>query len=334
MKNHKPLTALLLLCLTLSACGSSGMSAANGDAAERAAPQASATSAMPEPEWDYGSGPTSDGENGFAAEEALGGAGGSYYDNTKIIRTASLSLQSTEFDAAAEALNSLVDQQKGYFESSNFSYGSYSSTGDRWGEFTVRIPKENFDPFLSAIGNVAHVVSRNTGIQDVGEAYYDAELRLQTLETKHERLLSLLEKAELMEDIISLESALSDVEYEIQQYTSTLTRYDALIDFSTIHIELHEVVRVSDAPTQADPLPARLGSAFSSGWHNFCDGLADFALWGAYHFMGILIFLAAAALAALVLVRLRRRRRSERPWTAAAYQAPPAPPDEPKDGPK
>ena len=327
MKNRKLLTALLILCLTLSACGSAGLSSgSDGSAAGRDIPQASAAPEMPEPEWDYGGGPSSDGENGFFPEEANGGAGGSYYDNTKIIRTADLSLQSTQFDAAVEALNVLVDQQKGYFESSNFSYGGYSSTGDRWGEFTVRVPKENFDPFLSAIGDVAHVVSRNTGIQDVGEAYYDAELRLQTLETKHERLLSLLEKAELMEDIISLESALSDVEYEIQQYSSTLTRYDALIDFSTIRIELREVVRVSDTPTQTDPLSARLGAAFSRGWHNFCDGLADFALWGAYNFMGILIFLAVAAAAALVLVRLRRRRRKA--WT---YQAPPAPPEEPKD---
>lgn len=324
MKNRKLVTTLiLLLCLTLSACGASGSS--NGSSgAMMDAPQASA--APQEPEMDYGGGPSADGEIGFAPEEAPGSAGGSYYDNTKIIRTADLSLQATEFDTAVEALNALVSQQKGYFESSNFSYGGYSSTGNRWGEFTVRVPKENFDPFLSAIGDVAHVVSRNTGIQDVGEAYYDAELRLQTLETKHERLLSLLEKAELMEDIISLESALSDVEYEIQQYSSTLTRYDALIDFSTIRIELREVVRVSDTPTQTDPLSARLGAAFSRGWHNFCDGLADFALWGAYNFMGILIFLAVAAAAALVLVRLRRRRRKA--WT---YQAPPAPPEEPKD---
>lgn len=118
------------------------------------------------------------------------------------------------------------------------------------------------------------------------------------------------------------------MEYELQRYTSTLKRYDALIDFSTINISLQEVARVSDTVTEIDPLSARLGSAFSQGWHSFCDGLADFALWCAYHFMGILIFLAVAALAALVLVKLFRRRRSNRAWLE-----PPAVPDssEPKD---
>lgn len=311
MKNRKLLTALLLvLCLALSACGSAGKSAAggnkaNGESFDAQAPQSSAAPSempVPIPERD-----------GMIAEEFSGNtAGGAYYDNTKIIRTAELSLQSTDFDAAVEALNALVTAQKGYFESSNFSYGGYSSSGNRWGEFTVRVPKESFDPFLTAVGEVAHVVRRNTGIQDVGEEYYDAELHLQTLNTKHERLLALLEKAEIMEDIIALESALSDVEYQIQQYKSTLTRYDALIDFSTIYIDLQEVVRVSDTPTEADPLTARMGAAFTRGWHGFCDGLADFAVWCAYHFMDLLIFLAVAAVAILVLVRFLRRRRNRR----------------------
>lgn len=332
MKNRKLMTALiLLLCLALSACGASGDSGAMMDA-----PQASTVPQVPEMDYEGRGGPSSDGEYGFV-EEAPNGTGGSYYDNTKIIRTADLSLQSTEFDTAVEALNALVSQQKGYYESSDFSYGGYSSSGNRWGEFTIRVPKENFDAFLSAIGDVAHVVSRNTGIQDVGEAYYDAELRLQTLETKHERLLALLERAELMEDIIDLESALSDVEYEIQQYKSTLTRYDALIDFSTIRIELQEVTRVSDTPAQADPFYVRLGAAFSEGWNDFCDGLEDFALWAAYDFMGILIFLAVVVLAVLVLVKLRRRRRNRRMQEAVMFQAPPvpsSPPEEPKDGKK
>lgn len=329
MKKRKLLPLLLALCLVLSACGSAGKTAAAGDNGGPEVNFAPQESAVPqEPEMNYGGGPSADGDYGFAPEEAPGSAVGAYYDNTKVIRTADLSLQSTEFDAAAEALNALVQAQGGYYESSDFTYGSYSGSGERWASFTVRVPRENFDAFLSAVGEVAHVVSRNTGVQDVGEAYYDAELHVQTLTTKHERLLALLEKAELMEDIISLESALSDVEYELQQYSSTLKRYDALIDFSTINISLREVVRVSDTVTEVDPLSARLGSAFSRGWNSFCDSLADFALWCAYNFMGILILLALAAVAALVLVKLHRRRRGKKAWAEV-----PAPPEssEPKD---
>lgn len=131
MKKRKFLAALfLILCLALSACGAASTDSSGGSA-PNFAPQESAVAEAPE--WDYGGGPASDNEIGFAPGEAQGGNGGSYYDNTKIIRTADLSLQSTEFDAAVEALNALVDHQKGYFESSNFSYGGYSSTGDRWG---------------------------------------------------------------------------------------------------------------------------------------------------------------------------------------------------------
>ena len=325
MKNRKLLPVLLLLlCLALSACGSAGLSAAGGNknaggSVDFQAPQESSA-----PERPYGgSGPSVDGELGFAPEEAPGSAGGAYYDNTKVIRTADLSLESTDFDRAAAALDDLVDAQGGYYESSDFTYSGYSGGGNRRASFTIRVPKENFDAFLSAVGDVAHVVSRNTGVQDVGEAYFDAELHLQTLNTKYERLLALLEKAELMEDIIALESALSDVEYEVQQYSSTLKRYDGLIGFSTINLSLREVVRVSDTVTEVDPLHVRLGAAFSRGWHSFCDGLADFALWSAYHFMGILIFLALLAAAIAVLLRLRARRRKK--------YMPSVPPEE-KDG--
>lgn len=315
MKRTKLLPALLLLSLLLSLAACSGASYKDSSMNGGEAPAPSASAAPQDPS---GDGPFADA----VFPEAAGG--GSYYENTKIILTADLSLQATDFDGAVTALDALVTAQGGYYESSEFTYGGYYSSGDRWGYFTIRVPKEHYQAFLTAVGDVAHLVRRNTGTQDVGEEYYDAELHLSTLETKHERLLALLEKAELMEDIISLESALSDVEYEIQQYSSTLTRYDALIDFSTIHLELQEVVRVSDTVTEKDPLGARLGAAFAQGWNGFCDGMADFAVWAAYHFVGLLIFAAVVAAAVAVLLRWRRRERARR----QALKKPAVPKDE------
>ena len=318
MKKRKRILALLfVLCLALSACGASGMSSVIGDKAAGEAPQQSTAY-----ESNGAGGPSADGDMGFAPEEVPGSAGGAYYENTKIIRTADLTLQATDFDGAVEALNALDEKQKGYLESSECSNGSYSSGSSRWGSFTIRLPKENFDAFLGAVGDIAYVSSQVTGIQDVGEEYYDAELRLETLKTKHERLLALLDKAELMEDIISLESALSDVEYQIQQYSSTLTRYDALIDFSTIYVELREVVRVTENPTQADPFHVRLGAAFSEGWNGFCEGMADLAIWCAYNFMGLLVLVLIIALTVFLFRRLARRSRVR----VGAPYTPPAPP--------
>lgn len=313
MKQTKLLPALLLLtCLTLplAACGASSDGQTEASGGFDSAPMASASPEYPDAEYDA---PLAD---------ASFPTGGSYYENTKVILTADLSLQATDFDGAVAALDDLVTAQNGYYESSEYTYGGYYSTGNRWGYFTIRVPREHYQAFLSGVGDVAHVSSRTTSTQDVGEAYYDAELHLATLQTKHERLLDLLAQATMMEDIISLESALSDVEYQIQQYSSTLTRYDGLIDFATIHLDLQEVVRVTDNPTESAPLSARIGAAFTDGWNNFCDGMAGFAVWAAYNFMGIIIFLAAAAVAIVLVLRLRPKRN-----------AIPAPkrPDEPKD---
>lgn len=303
MKKRASLILAALLALCLSACGSAQVNAfqtekSSGANAPSVGESFDADMSAPEPPQDNG---------GFAQEGSTGSSGGTYYENTKIIRTASLRLQTTDFDTAAAALDALTAANEGYIESSDLSYGGYYSGGSRWGEYTIRVPQEKFDSFLFAAGDVAHVVSRNSGKQDVGQPYYDAELHLKTLETKHERLLELLEKAELMEDILTLESALSDVEYQIQQYSSTLKRYDDLIGFSTINVTLQEVTRVTETPTEADSVSVRIAAAFASGWQNFCDGMADFAVWLAYNFMGVLIFLAVAALVILLLVRLARR---------------------------
>ncbi len=294
MKQKALLVAfLLLLSLTLTACSTSsdGSASTENATADMSAPQSSvAPQEMKTEEFSL-------------TQSSSQSLGGSIYnaENAKIIRTASLYLQTTEFDAAASALDRLVLQQGGYFERSSVSGGSYyNSTSNRHGYYTIRIPKDNFEPFLSSVSNVAHIVDRSVESQDVGESYYDAQLRLATLKTKHDRLLALLEQADLMEDVISLESALSDVEFEIQQHTSTLDRYDALIDFSTIKIELQEVTRVTQSSDQTAGLSIRLVDAFSKGWLSFCDGLSNLVVWIAYHFVGCILFAAGLIAASIV----------------------------------
>jgi hypothetical protein len=108
-----------------------------------------------------------------------------------------------------------------------------------------------------------------------------------------------------MEDLIALESALTEVEHEIRQHTSTLERYDSLIDFSTVHIEMHEVVRISETPGQSDTFLARLSASFSRGLTAFADTVGEATLWLAYHFVGLLLFGGILLSLALLVRKLR-----------------------------
>ena len=197
----------------------------------------------------------------------------------------------------------------GYFEYQETSGGGYyESAARRWGSFTIRVPKEQYDAFTGSVGEVGHVVSQSGSAEDVGQNYSDIELRLQTQRTKQERLLALLEKAATMEDIISLENALSETEYQIEQYTSDLKRYDSLIDFATIELRLTEVARISDEPGEVAPLGARVASAFGEGLHSFGDGLGNLAVWLAYHAVGVAALLAVLMGAGLAVRRRLRKR--------------------------
>lgn len=297
---RRMLTALLAawMALILAACGGSAspsaettVEAPNAEASMETADAAS-----------YG------GVNSVWMEDGRqdGGAGeDSRLQNAKLIYTASMEVETTEFDTCAASLEELVDRMGGYLEYASVSnYGG----GYRSGSYTVRVPSVRFDEFREQVGALCHVVYQDQGQENISEAYYDTESRLTTQRTKLERLQALLAKAENMEDIIAIESAISETELAIEQMTGTLRRYDALVDFATITVSLREVYKLSNVDEPADSFGSRLGTAFSQGWTAFTDGLEDLAVALAYGWMWVLL-LAVAAVGAVHVLRRRRKPR-------------------------
>lgn len=227
----------------------------------------------------------------------------------KLIRRAEISIQTEQFDQSKAALDQLVAECNGYFENSSEYGGSRRDiNASRRGEYTVRVPAEKYDQFLSSTGELGYVTSKNESSEDVGERYYDTEARLKTQRTKQERLLALLEKAETMEDIISLENALSEVEYQIEQYSSELNRYDALVGFSTFNIYLNEVGRVTQEVGETASLGQRMAAGFQASVRGLGEGLQNLLIWVSYN-----VFLVAVlAVVAVVGVFLGRRELKKR----------------------
>ena len=197
------LCALLLVSL-LTACGSSSDSAAPESMSSGSA--AADDVIMDEMGW---AADTGDSGTTVPTENTGGSAP---LDQAKIIRTATLEMETQAFDDAVAALDRLVEELGGYCESRSIrQHSTYRSAS-----FTVRVPAASFDAFLDQAGQAAHVTWQDESQENVGESYYDIEARLATQRTKQERLLALLEEAATMEDIIDLENALSETELQIE----------------------------------------------------------------------------------------------------------------------
>lgn len=264
-----------------------------------------------------------------AGEEETGGGTEDRLSNAKMVYTANVEAETTDYDACTAALEGLVDRLGGYLEYA--STGSYGD-GSRNASYTVRVPSAHFQDFLKSVGEIGHVVSQDQNADNISERYYDMESRLATQRTKMERLQALLAKAENMEDIIALESAISETELQIEQLTGSLRHYDALVDYATIELRLREVLRLSTVEEAPPTFASRLGNAFTDGLHGFGDFLQGLALFLAYNWTW-LVLLALIITAVVGLSKRRQARRAES-FQQARAQRPEFFRRKEKDGPK
>lgn len=256
----------------------------------------------------------------YAGAAAYGADGGTYAapqsaesrgeNGAKIIYTAQLDMESTDFDGAVEALAALTEDCGGYYESSQISNWS---GGSRYASFTVRVPVERYRDFLDRAGALCHLLNRYEYADDVSEVYYDTAGRLETQETKLSRLRELLARAEDMEDIIAIESAISETEETIESLTGELRRYDARVDYATVTVSLDEVYRLSGDTEPAGSFPARLGAAFAAGCRSFGEGMENLLLALAHGWIWILLVIAAAVIIAVAVRRKKKKARQRGP---------------------
>ena len=314
----------LLLLLGLAACGSSGMGmpaedrVSNGTATM--APSMPAEAPAPAPGYGYWAedAPEADyDESGSTYNGSMSdntGSSAQFPDGVKMIYRGSLELQTTEFERSDTEIKALTGRLGGYFEEQNV----YNRSGGyRSASYTVRVPAERFEEFLGQVGDICTVVYQRQSAEDVSEYYYDMESRLETAKIKLDRLQALLARAEMMEDIITLESAISETEYQIERLSGEKRHYDSLIGYSTINVTLDEVYRVSEPETAPLTFGQRVGAAFRDGLRSFGGAMENFVEWLAYSWLTLLVILLIAAAVVKLIRRTRRNRAADGDWERA-----------------
>ena len=284
------LTVLITLVMTLSitACGAS----ANGmkQAADMAATESYSTPmeapmAVEEAEMGWDGGEYKMAGGGLAQTAAQTTA---QQNGVKKIYRATLELQTLEFEKANEDIDRLINEVGGWVEQKDVS--TYSSSY-RGAYYTVRVPASKFESFCTGVGELCHVTYSTSSAEDISESYYDTKARLDTAQIKLARLQELLKDADNMADIITIESAISETEYQIDYLSGTLRSYDSLVDYATVCLNLNEVYRLSNTEDAPKTFGEKLSNAFSEGIEDAGELLEDIAIWFAYNWLLVIIWL-------------------------------------------
>lgn len=232
--------------------------------------------------------------------------------NIKLIWRANLEMETLDFNAAVEAMNHSVAEFGGYVESSYVEGGERLSgrTQNRYGNYTIRIPASKLDDFLNQMGSIGNVISRSKSSENITLEYADNEARKATLELEEKKLMELLGQATILEDIITLESRLSEVHYRLDGYASTLRKYDDLVDYSTVSIYINEVQKMTE--TKVETLPQRISAAFSDSLYElevFAGDLVVFLIGRS----PILLIWAVVIVILVIIIRTLLKRRKNKP---------------------
>lgn len=317
MRNHVQSVLALLICAALmlgafSGCGASsaGVSASTAavtnaaETAEEASPAAKANGLAANDATEKGTALQST-ENAPSETAAQAAAATS---KQKIIETLSYVIETLEFDKSVQTVQTLCKDLGGYIQDSSITgnSGSYKSRL-REATFTLRIPQEKLEQLKSSASNIGNVLNFSSSSENISDRYFDTEARLKSLRTQQERLLALLEKSGSLADIIELEKALADVNYQIEELTGTLRQYDSLVNYSTVTIQLNEVVK----PTETERIPVTLGDKISRQFMDSMKALGEFGEGLLIFIIGgspILLVLAAIAFIVIRIVRKRKKR--------------------------
>jgi hypothetical protein len=310
MKNSKVLAGILAAgtVMMLAGCGSKMSSASYAVASDSAASVNGAAYSYEEAKEEY-SGGTYATDSG--ADWSDTGTSDTQVADTsrKLIKTVNLNVETKEFDTMLVTVQNRVKELGGYVENMDVyngsTYSSYRSNRDA--SLTARIPQDRLDDFLNTVSDIGNVTYRSDSVEDITLTYVDTQSHKDALETEQERLIVLLDRAESIEDIITIESRLSEVRYQLESIESKLRTYDNQVDYSTVYLSIGEVQELT--PVEEKSAWQRMGDGFIKSIKNIATDIKEFLVWFVIHIPYIVILVIIIVCIIFILKAIKRRTR-------------------------
>jgi len=153
-----------------------------------------------------------------------------------VVRTAHLAIEVEKFDAGARRLLEIAEGAGGFIADSS----SADDEGNPQGEFTLRVPAPQFSAVIQDVEGLGTVTERRFSAQDVTEEFVDLQARLRNLERQEQQLLTFMDRAARISDLLAIEQELSRVRGQIEQITGRMHFLEHNVDLATVNVAMRQ----------------------------------------------------------------------------------------------
>ncbi|MEU1127678.1 DUF4349 domain-containing protein, partial [Streptomyces sp. NPDC005899] len=282
---------LLAVLLSTAACGGGGGAADSASDRKAAAPEAAGGKAE-------GAGHADERSGREPAAGASGTAAPGAAVAVHVIRTATLEVEVRSVPKAVAAARRAAEGAGGLVgdERTERVDGTHETS-----HLVLRVPQDRYGSVLRTLEGSGKLLSRTSGAKDVTGQVVDAESRISTQRASVARVRALMDKAEKLSDVVTLEGELSSRQADLEALLAQRASLEDRTALATITLELSEPYADDEDAGESDP---GFLDALGGGW----DAFVAMLRWVAVGLGATAPFLATAA----VLVFLWRRTRGRR----------------------
>lgn len=187
-------------------------------------------------------GEPADGSGGNGAAGGSDGGGGpqlAVYTLDRpellIIKTGTIAIQVGSIDAAVASATNVIDGLGGYASASDRD----GAGDDAHASITYRVPVDRWEDALTAMRGLGErVLTERSGTEDVTGQVLDLGARITNLSVTERALQSIMDRAEVIKDVLTVQAELTKVRGEIEQLATQKAHLQEQAAMSTLTVTL------------------------------------------------------------------------------------------------
>jgi predicted lipid-binding transport protein (Tim44 family) len=320
MRRHTTLIAAtiaggVVLALTVGGCTAESKGSASTAALDKAGPAVSAApaagrvvEAAPSPAAPPNSAPAA---AGAGSSGRIAPADQPLLAGRDVIYTADITVRATNIDDAVKQVENAASTYHGvvYAEQVDLTSKDPSNPGNASATITLKVPPENLQQTLDAVGKVGTEISRTVGSDDVTEKVVDVNARIDAARTSIARLTELLNHQGTVSDLLNVENQLSQRDSDLESLEQQQKSLAAQTKSATITVHLQAAPPVIEATKTKQTHTFGFVRGLRGGWHAYTNTVAAIAT----GIGAVLPFLIVLAVVGVALIIGRRKLRGRRP---------------------